>query len=1009
MDFTKLSTYLTIILCLTVSTVHAQHYNFKQYSVADGLAQSQVYALLQDSRGYIWMGTRGGGLNSFDGIKFETYTNKDGLNSNYILSLFEDSKGTLWIGTDQGLNTFNGLNFEQIALPNVDSFSVESILEDSNGKIWFGTSHGLYSKEDEGLVHFDCDDVWSNDNINDLLQSADGKIWGASNQGLFKISKNEIITYTKSDGLAGNIINSIEQDAEGILWISVYGEGVQLFDGLEFTRLSDLKPKIIHKIKKDQDGNMWMASLYDGVALALRDSRQISYLNEENGLASNHIRCIIQDDWKNIWIGTSGAGIAKYGGQQFQHFSSKNGLPGKQVYSLLEDKDKSVWMGVGDKGVCRFNQNQKDQFEQDSILNHVKVKVLFEDDLYRVWAGTEGKGLYVFSQDSTWNLSIDNGLSSNWIKAITQNSKGEVYLGTSGGGINVLSPNNSSQSHYAIEFINRQRGLGEDRITDLVIDQFDRLWYSTQSSGIGVILNDGNIVNLNESHGLVSNSVRSLEIDSLGWLWIGTAGAGISKMNLLAETLELDSLKGNWPLTSDNIYFLQFDSKNNLWVGSESGVDKVILDEERNPIEIQHFGKQEGFNGIETCSNSSISDNDGNLWFGTIDGLCLTNPSSNYVNERAPLTRIINVNLFYQALIETEFDSTIGDWGLIQDTLILKHTQNHLSFDFIGINQHNPEKVSYSWKLNGLEEEWSPRTFRTNATFGNLNPGEYSFQLLAYNEEGKANEQAETVHFRILAPYWQKLWFKIGYWSLLVLIVLLIFLIRVRNVKIKAREKNAKLRMEMDVLELEQKALRLQMNPHFIFNSLNSIQGLMAKKDDKSARLYLSKFSKLMRQTLENSREDRVSIEEEIEALKHYLELEKFTHEGKFDFQIECAFDSCEYEIPPLIIQPFAENAIIHGLIPLGGEGMLKINFSLDGAFILIKISDNGVGRKKASEIKSQKSQYHKSTGLQVTQERLDMLQNGNEARKSIMINDLLDKDGNSLGTEVCVWVRIED
>ncbi|NNE55053.1 MAG: histidine kinase, partial [Flavobacteriales bacterium] len=350
----------------------------------------------------------------------------------------------------------------------------------------------------------------------------------------------------------------------------------------------------------------------------------------------------------------------------------------------------------------------------------------------------------------------------------------------------------------------------------------------------------------------------------------------------------------------------------------------------------------------------------------------------------------------------TPLHTFVSDWGQVRDTLVLTYQQNHLSFEFVGIDMLSPGKVMYQWMLEGSEETWSPLSRQTAATYSNIKPGVYTFRIRASNEDGIFSDD-QSVHFEILAPFWQKTWFKAAVIAGAVFFLALIFYFRLQAVKRKERERTVRLVLEKDVIELEQKALRLQMNPHFIFNTLNSIQGLIATQDAKTARLYLSKFSKLMRETLENSREALVSVEEEISALTHYLDLEKFSYEQVFDYSIEADDDAHMFMIPPLLVQPFAENAIIHGLIPKGGDGKLTVRFISKDDKLLIEVEDNGVGRKKASEIKSQKTNYHKSTGLQVTQERLDMINNNGEP--SIEFIDLQDDQNQPLGTLVRLTV----
>ena len=385
----------------------------------------------------------------------------------------------------------------------------------------------------------------------------------------------------------------------------------------------------------------------------------------------------------------------------------------------------------------------------------------------------------------------------------------------------------------------------------------------------------------------------------------------------------------------------------------------------------------------------------------------MTDPTMRFSNDHPPKTHVTSVNLFYENLLDTHLKTFVSDWGKINDTLMLTYEQNHLGFEFIGIDHIAPQKVRYQWQLIGVEDTWSPLTDQHSASYSNLKPGDYIFQVRAVNSEGVMQKSPQEIQFTILAPFWQKTWFQVASVVIGILTLVFIFYLRIQTVKRNERERSTRLILEKGMVELEQKALRLQMNPHFIFNTLNTIQGLIATRDAKTARLYLSKFSKLMRETLENSREALISIDEEVSALRHYLDLERFSHEKVFEYDIQIGEGSDQYMIPPLLIQPFCENAIIHGLIPKGQNGRLIISFTEANDGLEIIVEDNGVGRAKASVNKAQKINYHKSTGLQVTQERLDVLNQNSE--HSIVFEDLEDPNGNAAGTRVRLKVMVSE
>jgi anti-sigma regulatory factor (Ser/Thr protein kinase) len=580
-------------------------------------------------------------------------------------------------------------------------------------------------------------------------------------------------------------------------------------------------------------------------------------------------------------------------------------------------------------------------------------------------------------------------------------------VATAGAGIYKLMRSESQPNKF--ELLNFSSGPNSplNRVNCLVEDKAGRIWFGCESGGIGLI-EQGKLSRMfTKKDGLASDGITSMTIDQAGYLWIGTAADGVSSLKLSDPAFHFETINTASGLTSGNVYLLVTDENDNLIIGTESGLDRLKLDTERRLLELKHFGKTEGFVAIETCRNAVFKDKGGVLWFGTINGLTKFNPHNKARNTLPPNIRITGINLFYEPLEKTSFAGFIGPWGQVTQTLIFKHDQNHIGFDFTGINLSAPENVHYKWKLEGFDKDWSPEVKRKDATYSNLPPGDYTFQVKASNEDGVWNPVPATINFRILKPFWMEVWFIASYSILLALLLLLLFRWRVRVVRKNAEVFRQKLETEKTLLELEQKALRLQMNPHFIFNALNSIQAQITENNEQTARYYLAKFSKLMRMILENSRSSQISLEEEIKTLENYLELEKFSSGDQFDYSIQSDphLNLEEDLLPPMMIQPFVENAIIHGLKHLNHRGQISISFAKHGNLLECHILDNGIGRKQAALLnKAQRDEHHKSTALIVTQERLDLLQKEKNIR-SLEIVDLMDASGNATGTEVIIRI----
>ena len=1021
--------FLPLILFLPFVS-KSQQFNFKTYSVEDGLAQSQVYALIQDSRGYLWMGTRGGGITRFDGINFKTFSSRDGLPNNYINCIFEDSGHDLWIGTDNGIAHYNGLRFQTFyPEKSLEPVAVQGIAEDRTGRIWFATNRGMYiypsakdtsKNKNREFYKFMPGDKFFGSNLYCIYRDTKNDLWvGAMENGMARVSfgsKNDdysIELFNKKKGLPSNSIRCLAEDGYGHLWIGTFGNGFFMKQGARFFRVDKnhiTDKEIIWNIFKDSHGNMWMGTLSNGICRWNKSDSSLTWFNMNDGLSNNHVRVILEDKWGGYWFGTSGGGVCKYYGQLFTHFTVNSGLSGNYIYSVFCDSRKRIWVGNSDKGLCVFDSGRVIPYSAKEHFRNVKVRCFTETPDSVVWIGTEGDGVYIYDPWKTGEerFSPLKPLRNRYVRSMITDSSGNIWIGTLGYGIYKMP--RDSNGNYGSPVIFDKKQLGQDRISCMSLDKYNRVWFGLDNGGVGVIKNDSVIDFISEKDSLPSNMVRCMAVDAGGYLWVGTQGSGISRIGISQGSSGKYTIKNystDNGLTSSNIYLLTLDRDGNLFAGSETGVDKISFDRERNIVGVKHFGKAEGFTGIETCLNAVCRDSSGNLWFGTINGLTRYNPKTKVHNDKAPLISISQVSLFYEPLQKTKYADALGEWNRVTKTLIFPHDQNHISFDLSAINLSNPENVKLSWMLEGFDKEWSPPSDHNNATYSNLPPGDYTFLARAYNEDG-VNGEPLRLHFIILKPFWAEWWFIASVVTFVLLTLITIFRWRVSAVKRRAAEQRRRLQMEKSMVELEQKALRLQMNPHFIFNALNSIQSLISKQDEQTARFYLAKFSKLMRMILENSRTTVITLEDEIKTLDNYLAIEKFCSGDTWDYKIEVAagIDTSWITLPPMMIQPFAENAVIHGLKHLDKRGEIVISFSMDGETLVCTITDNGIGRKKAAELNlAQRESHHKSTALKVTQERLDMLQRQNH-KPSLEIIDMEDAQGNSKGTKVVIRVN---
>ena len=963
--------------------------------------------MIQDSRGYLWMGTRGGGITRFDGMTFTTFTNKNGLSNNAINCIKEDAQKNIWIGTNDGLSFYNGREFKNYYLTKNKAVAIIEIDFDAKQNIWIASSEGLLQFHHHH--HFENISATIKDKqhaVNSVLCSRNGNIYYANANGFFTLKRNKN-NYVVSLNKKYTQINCIREDKQQTIWLGTYGMGVWVGNGIEFMPLSELpilKNSVVWNINFDKKNNAWLSTLNNGVIEYNVQNKQINILSEQEGLGNNHVRCMLEDQSGNFWFGTSGGGVSNYFGKLFTHYDKSNGLGGNFIYSIFKDHENKTWIGIANKGLTILDSSVFYTMNASNGFADVKVKAIAEDNFGTKYFGTDGDGLYIL-QDNHFE-QIEK-LNKQYIRSIVKDKEGNIWVATSGNGIYKITPSHYSKgNNLIISNFNVSNGIWQNRITTLICDAENRIWYGTENSGVGCI---GSEINIRTKDGLPSDNIRCLLEDKKNTLWIGTAGDGIAYMSLLDSNYRIHPMD-NEKLTSTNIYLMACDSKNNLLLGSESGIDNVLLDKDRQITYVKHYSKGDGFLGIETCQNAVCDNGDGTFWFGTINGLTKYNPFNLVKNANETITTITDVRLFYISLSNTKYNQVVGDWNQVKN-IDLPYSKNHLSFDFIGINFSNPDAVKYKWQLENFDPVWSPESKQRTVTYSNIPPGDYVFKVISCNEDGVWNKTATTIQIHIRKPFWMEWWFMISGCIILFGLIWFIFKQREKSIKQKASEQQQKIILEKDLIELEHKALRLQMNPHFIFNALNSIQSQIGTDDGQNARYYLAKFSKLMRQILDNSRNSLITLQDEISMLENYLLVEKFCNNNSFDYAIHVQEDlEVDYiKIPPMILQPFVENAIKHGMKYLVNKtGFIEVSFTVKDNMLLCSVSDNGIGRKKAEELnKKSRDNFHKSTALVVTQERLNLLhQQKNESH--IHIIDLYDESGEALGTKVDVEIPIK-
>lgn len=996
---------------LASSATIAQEYNFRNISVADGLAQSQVYAMCQDHRGVIWFGTRGGGVSCYDGVSFRGFSEEEGRAGNYVRGLVEDRSGAIWVGTDQGVVRYDGRIFSRPrGSVGGNSIVVNALAVDSAGVLWVGSERGgLWRRQGDSLVAVPWIGDLPSPRVRCLFTDARGRLWIGTDRGVTVREGERLVTYMAGDGLPREPVSAIAQDRSGAIWIGTYGGGAARLGGADvvlFTAGDGLPNNTITSLLVDRVGRLWIGTAGGGVCR--RGDSGCTVFTETEGLCNNVVMSLLEDAEGNIWIGSSGGGVSRYDGERLIHFTERQGKIGNWVYAICEDSAGTVWIGNSAGGVTSYDGASYARYTGRQHFTSGKVKCIFEDSRGVLWFGTVGDGLFI-REGGSFRRVVWSGSRARFINALAEDGAGNIWLASSDAGV-ICIPSETGGTTGGVLHIGHDGGLGTDRAYDILAGRDGAIWVATDGAGIArIIPRDSGapeVTRFTVQDGLGSNTVRSVARDSAGNLLFGTAGGGL----IVHAGGRFRNIGRKQGLRSNNIYALVVDGGGDVWLGTEKGIDRIRIDREFRAHELKHYGRAEGIRGIETSQNAGCVDHRGNIWFGTIRGAVRYNPREDRPNGVPPRTHLKEVRLFFDPIETTPFADSVAAWYPIPVALELPYDQNHLGFEFVGISHRNPDAVTYQWMLDGFDGGWSPRSTQSTAVYSNLPPGSYTFRVRSFNEDGVADSSLTGFSFVIDPPFWGTWWFRTALGCVVVLGVGTAFAARLAKIRRENERERHELEMRRSIVELEQKSLRLSMNPHFIFNALNSIQSFIGERETLAARRYLSKFARLMRLILENSRTGHVSIEDEMAMLASYLELERLNLGGRFDYTVKIApdLDPSAVLIPPMLIQPLVENAVVHGVRCMESGGMIRVMIEVHGDLVHCTVSDNGIGRERAAAIRAG-SGKRESTALAVIRERLAIMSRQRNMEAGLEVTDLLDDRGAPAGTRCDLFVPYVD
>lgn len=944
----------------------------------------QVSCIYQTADGYLWSGGFGG-LSRFDGKLFVNYNSKSGLIDHNVNTIGEDDKGSIFIGTNKGISVlhkkkiYNYNTCKGITIPAVTSFC-----RGAGTTMYIGTAKGLFLFKDREIESIK---KLENFKINCLYNPDSTSVFIGTDRGLVVYGHDRVDVLTVKEGLAHNKVNCITR-FKNYLAIGTMA-GLSLYD-LTTQKFSNyfieggLIDENINALCNQNNTCLWVGSQN---GLLRFDGRSFSYYNIGSDNNANHVRGILKDREDNIWI-ASHSGLFRYRDNSFSTFDKINGPGNAFIFQIFRDKADNLWLCSQNRGIYKYAQGYFKRYGAQEGLPSSECKAGIEDSEGRLIFATR-KGLLRFNNERFLPLTLPKEFKGPY--EMLYETRDKITWITGGNGVAALTwkDNTPVCKYYPLPTNKTFQAYS------LCEDDEGSVFVGTSPAGLFKITGDS-VINISTRYGIREEDYFALKFHK-GCLFVATLN-GVMVLN--TKTYTSNYINEQSGLNSELVYALQLTENNEaLWIGTNQGINKLNLKAylANGKTDIVSYGKLQGFAGVECNSNGIWEDEDGSLWFGTVSGLVRHEPMQVKNNTIENTTLIQNIRLLNE------------DTLLLDDEVVLPGNLNTISFYYRGICLTNPDKVLYQKKLEGLagDREWSEPSSEDYSKYANLAPGKYTFKVRSCNNEGIWNTSETLFSFRIKPPLYFTWWFILFSIILLFTLIYIIFMVRIYNIKKKQRL-NFERKVEMSKIEL--KALRSQMNPHFVFNSLNSIQHYIFNTRSDEAIKYLNKFARLVRIILNNSERPTVTVGDDLEALKLYLELEQMRFEEKFDYEIIIDENvDVDYDImPPLLMQPYVENAILHGLNPAPSKGKLTIRLSSGNNFLICTIEDNGIGREKASEIKrTMPTKNYKSVGMKITEDRLRILNEINNSKLSVTITDLKDNNNKPLGTKVELFVPL--
>lgn len=965
--------------------VHAQQPFYKNYQIGDGLPSNYIYSIFQDKQGYIWASSDVG-VSRFDGQSFTNFNTSQGLPDNEVFSMCEDHAGRLWFAT-------------------------------LNGKAGFYYKGVLYNENNTPLL-LQCN---LKGLVIKLFELADGRIafCGSYKTILIDLDRQQVETRNTEKGI---ILAWADQSNQ--IWGAGTYMGQILPEG--FRPLSPM-PRLTQTIQGITSGDTLIVCSQRSLYFFNRHSGQL--LHTLTGLEEGNLYIFIRIIGQKLWAGTRNGAIV----YDYPSLSNpKVYLSGRSVSSVLRDREGGLWFSTFEEGIVYAPNPEISRYDLSDGLLHQRIICLSRDSRQRLWIGSEGSAYSIFDGRKIESKVIfQKNVTNKNIRNIRHLPSGETLVVSKMG---------------TLILRDKQQKLFVQRGTDIIIDDHGTFWAALNAvyeipaaaaaqkmlpfSGPLDIPDTESLYGIFSAQRLKGIKVEKMEFDAEKRLWAGThnglyaidsQSVEVRALPYSIKDLDFDPLtKTLWVLSESNGVFglknglvvdsigisnqfgpvicrdLCIDNSGDLWIGTASGLFQVQRAEGK--LRLTNFGGVLGLGWDKINAVEVIADR---VYIGKDDGLLAVSKSLLAQPSHSPPALLKSVR------INNRVQSPDAD-GFIR----MQYGEGSLNLEFEGLSFREPQYLRYRYRLNGLDSIWR-ETANEALEFASLRPGKYHFEVYTVNGAGEICASPTTVHIEVMPPFWLRGWF----YGLLAIVAggILFLYIQWRENRLRKgyeierkfiENSREKAELQRKIADLKMLALRLQMNPHFIFNALNTIKGYYGQEKLVEANAFIGKFARLLRLNLDYS-DAPIPLDQEIELLRIYLQLSQIRYPDKICFEISVAPDIhiMETMIPSMLLQPFVENAVIHGLAPKKGPGDIRVNFALSGSEIIATVSDTGVGREASAQRRLHNP--HKPLATQITLERLQLLRGNNNETPALHIRDLYE-GGTAAGTEVVLHIPFQ-